>query len=243
MSARTVDRDGGEVERPTGLARVPRAWRALPGDQRLAGAAALGLFGSMLLPWYEKSFFERGAVTKDTLHAFNVFSFVEAAVLLVAAGVLALLFARAERRAFHLPGGDGTVILAGGLWAGLLLVWRLFDKPEISGPAQGATVGVNWGIFVALAAAGALAYAGSRVRAAHRPEPPARRRDAGEGEADADGDERIVLSDQRPWLAETEPLPPSARRDRAQSGRPRTPSRTAEVPEPSDPPAPPDALR
>lgn len=159
--------------------RVAAAWRAMGGEQRLAAAAALGLFVSMFLPWYEKSYFERlpGASglagVSDGLSAFGAFSFVEAAVLLVAAAVLVLCFTRAEGKAFHLPGGDGTVILAGGAWAGLLLVWRLFDKPDASAPGGAAvTVGIQWGIFFALAAAGLVAYAGVRVRAAHRPEPP-----------------------------------------------------------------------
>ena len=66
------------------------------------------------------------------MNAFQVFSFVEAAVLLVAVAVLYLLFARGERRSFQLPGGDGGVVLAAGLWAALLLVLRLFDKPGIT---------------------------------------------------------------------------------------------------------------
>jgi hypothetical protein len=90
----------------------------------------------------------------------------------VAAGVLYLVWARANRRAFHLPGGDGTVIMAAGIWAAALLVWRLFDKPGAKQHEEGLTIGVEWGIFVALLAAGALAAAGARVRAAHRPEPP-----------------------------------------------------------------------
>jgi hypothetical protein len=104
------------------------------------------------------------------LSAFGVFSFVEAAILLVAAGVLYLIWARSQQKAFHLPGGDGTVIMVAGGWAFALLVWRLFDKPDVDDP--GATVGIGWGIFVALIAAGATAAAGARVRAAHRPEPP-----------------------------------------------------------------------
>ena len=152
--------------------RVRRAWRALHGEQRLAAFAAIGLFASMFLPWYEKSLVPRGttAFAKDSVSAFGAFSFVEAAVLLVAAGVLGLLFARGERRAFHLPGGDGLVVAAAGAWVALLLVWRMFDKPDVEG--AGASVGIQWGVFVALAAAGALTYAGQRVRAAHRPEPP-----------------------------------------------------------------------
>ena len=50
-----------------------------------------------------------------------------------------------------------------------LLIWRLFDKPDVGGPTT--TVGIDWGIFVALLAAGALVAAGARVRAAGRPEP------------------------------------------------------------------------
>jgi hypothetical protein len=49
-------------------------------------------------------------------------------------------------------------------------VWRLFDKPGVA--ADGINVGVQWGIFFALCAAGLLAYAGSRMRASARPEPP-----------------------------------------------------------------------
>jgi hypothetical protein len=158
------------------VVRLRRAWRTLAPEGRLAAFAALGLFLAMLLPWYQQNAVVtdgRAAplVSRD-LSAFAVFSFVEAAVLLVALAALALLFARAEGRAFHLPGGDGTVLMGGGLWVVLLLVWRLFDKPGITTRDIAANVGVQWGIFFALGAAGLLAYAGSRMRRANRPEPP-----------------------------------------------------------------------
>jgi hypothetical protein len=150
------------------------ALRGLAPELRLAAAAAAALGFTLILPWYEKSFFAttgRGTVAvTDSLSAFQVFSFVEAAVLLVAAGVLYLIWSRAQHKGFHLPGGDGTVIMAAGAWALLLLVWRLFDKPDVDDP--GATVGIQWGLFAALLAAGLLTAAGARVRAAHRPEPP-----------------------------------------------------------------------
>ena len=148
------------------------AWRSLGPDQRMAAYAALGLLLSMFLPWYEKNVIPPGgrSLQTDSVSAFGVLTFVEAAVFLVSAGVLVLLFARAERRAFHLPGGDGTVVFAAGLWAALLLFYRVFDRPDVSG--SGGTVGIQWGFFVAFVAAGALAYAGRRMRAAHRPEPP-----------------------------------------------------------------------
>ena len=90
-------------------------------------------------------------------------------MLLVAAAVCVLLFARAERPQFHLPGGDGSVIAFAGGWATLLLIWRAFDKP---GGTRISAVGLSWGFVFAFAAAGTLTYAGLRIRGAHRPEPP-----------------------------------------------------------------------
>ena len=124
----------------------------------------------MFLPWYQKSLAVDEDLKSQNLNAFGVFSFVEAAVFLVALGVFVLLFARGERRGFHLPGGDGTVIFAAGLWAALLLLWRVFDRPDVEG--RGATVGITWGFFFAFLAAAALAAAGWKIRAAGRPEPP-----------------------------------------------------------------------
>jgi hypothetical protein len=146
--------------------------KAMPPELRNAGIAAAALVVSMILPWYQKSFVPPGAheFTQANLSAFGVFSFIEAAVLVVAAGVLFLVWARTNRRAFHLPGGDGAVITAAGAWALVLLVWRLFDKPDAAGPS--ATIGIQWGLFGAMLAAGALVAAGARVRAVHRPEPP-----------------------------------------------------------------------
>lgn len=93
-------------------------------------------------------------------------------MLLVAAGVLTLLFQRAEGRAFHLPGGDGWVITAAGIWTCVLIVWRIFDKQSVDVRGPGTSVsGIEWGIFVALGVGLLLTYAGSRIRAAHRPEP------------------------------------------------------------------------
>ena len=139
--------------------------RELPPESRLTGGAAAALIFSMVLPWYQVSSIGKA----DSRSAFQVFTWVEAAILLVAAGVLYLVWARAQRKRFHLPGGDGFIVSLAGGWVLALLIWRLFDKPSISGPTT--TVGIDWGIFVALLAAGALVAAGARVRAAGRPEP------------------------------------------------------------------------
>ena len=160
-----------------GAQRLRAAYGALDRDQRFAAGAAIALLLAMFLPWYEKSVVIPGSrsFTHDSISAFGAVSFVEAAIFLVSAGVLALLLARADERPFHLPGGDGTVIFAAGAWATLLIFYRVFDRPNISG--EGGTVGIQWGFFVAFMAAGALAVAGQRIRAAGRPEPRERRPD------------------------------------------------------------------
>jgi hypothetical protein len=161
-----------------GAGRLARAWRKLPPERRLAAVAAIVLFLTLFLPWYQETVIASGAATKlqsatASLTGWGAFSFVEAAILLVAAGVLVLLYQRAEGRAFHIPGGDGGVIMVAGLWACVLIIWRIFDKQGTSSHGRYATTsGIEWGIFAALAIAGLLAYAGSRIRLAHRPEPP-----------------------------------------------------------------------
>jgi hypothetical protein len=157
--------------------RPAHAWRALEREQRLAALASLGLFVSMFLPWYSKTdtFVEHNTAkaTQASLSAFQAFSFVEAAVLLVSAGVLAMLFARVEGRDFQLPGGDGAIVMIAGAWAAVLIFYRLLDKPGLQGNQRiTATVGVEWGIFIALLLALGLLYAGGRMRAAERPQPP-----------------------------------------------------------------------
>jgi hypothetical protein len=152
------------------LTRIAHAWRGLAPEQRLAAVAALGLLITMFFPWYGLQSLNRktGEIHSHSINAFGDVSFVEAAVFLVSAGVIVMLFARAERRAFHLPGGDGTVVTAAGGWAALLIFYRVFDRPD----GAGYPVGIEWGFFLAFVAAGSLAYAGWRIRHAHRPEPP-----------------------------------------------------------------------
>jgi len=231
-------------------------WRVLAPEQRQAAGAAAALLLVMFLPWYQTTTTAflpgRGEsiTAKNSLSAFEAFTWIEAAVLLVAAGVLYLLWARSERKGFHLPGGDGWAITAGGTWVILLLVWRLFDKPQV----EGSAVGIAWGIFVAMAVAAALVAAGQRVRAAHRPEPPNPAAEEGEWEqprrarrseqrAPADpGAVTEVLRD-RPPAWEGEPPEPPGRAGPVEPRPPEPPGRAGPVePRPPGPPAPPDRL-
>ena len=154
------------------------AWRVLPPERRLSALAAVALFATLFLPWYQETVIPTGFAKHTTLPnasltGWAAFSFVEAAVLLVSLAVLALLFFRAEGRAFHVPGGDGGMITVAGFWTGVLILWRMFDKSGTQGYGQFVTAsGIEWGIFIALGVAGLLAYSGQRIRLQHEAEPP-----------------------------------------------------------------------
>jgi hypothetical protein len=206
----------------SGTTRLVRAWRALPHESRLAAFASIGLFLTLFLPWYQVTLIDRVKSAElqsasATITGWGAFSFVEAAVLLVAAAVLTLLFQRAEGRAFHLPGGDGGVITAAGVWTCVLIVWRIFDKQgaTTNGPAATSS-GVEWGIFTALGAGAFLAYSGSRIRAAHRPEPP------------LPGEDHAPIGSNAAADTTTEPRYPREPRRRARAEEPRRRARAEE---------------
>jgi hypothetical protein len=156
------------------MSRLTRAWRLMEPDQRLASVASVALLLTMFFPWYGLQSLNRktGAISSHSIDAFGDVSFVEAAVFLVAAGVVLMMLARAEGREFHLPGGDGTIVMVAGAWAGLLIFYRVFSRPA----GNGYPVGIEWGFFLAFVAAGALTYAGWRMRGGERAEPPVIRR-------------------------------------------------------------------
>ncbi len=152
------------------MTRITRAWGALAPEQRLAAVAAIALLVTMFFPWYDLQSLDRktGAINSHSISAFGDVSFVEAAVFLVAAGVIALMFARAERRDFHVPGSDGAVVMVAGAWATLLIFYRVFSRPA----GHGYPVGIEWGFLLAFLAGGVLTFAGWRMRATSTPEAP-----------------------------------------------------------------------
>jgi hypothetical protein len=109
---------------------LPAVWRLLGPEQRVAAVGCVLLIVS----------------------TFGPFTFVEAAEIVTALGVLALLKSRADGARFHLPFGDGTAVAAAGVWVGLLILVRLFDRP----------LGQN---LLALACAAMVTVAGLRERA------------------------------------------------------------------------------
>lgn len=196
------------------MTRITRAWGALAPEQRIAVVAAVALLVTMFLPWYELQSLDRktGAINSHSISAFGDVSFVEAAVFLVAAGVIALLFARAERKDFHMPGSDGAIVMIAGGWATLLIFYRVFSRPA----GHGYPVGIQWGFFLAFVAAGALTYAGWRMRTTSTPEAPllrtrGRRSPPGEN-ITAPGEDLTVVTPSHERPERAAPVP--ARHDR-----------------------------
>jgi hypothetical protein len=153
------------------LRSLPRVWRVLGSEQRIAAA------GSLLL----------------IVSTFGPFTFIEAAEILAALGVLLLLKRRADGYQFHLPFGDGTAIAGAGIWCGILILIRLFDRP----------LGQN---LLALACAVVVFAAGFRERSKRPmddvpPETPLRPRPADEQtvwlDEDADHTQRIPRDTER----------------------------------------------
>lgn len=157
-----------------------RAWSTLTSAQQRTAAAAVIVLVSLQAPWYTETLTAatapRPRIVENTISAFGAFSFVEAAVLLVGGAVLALLWGRATERRFSLPFPDGTLVVAAAGWVGLLIVYRLFDRPETEVVGQvSRSVGLSWGIFASLAAVGLLLAAGIAQRRADGVAAPRRR--------------------------------------------------------------------
>jgi hypothetical protein len=202
------------------MKRLVNAWRALHPEQRLAALAALALLVTMFFPWYGLQSLDRktGVINSHDISAFGDVSFVEAAIFLVAVGVMAMLFARAEQHDFHLPGGDGTIVTIAGGWAGLLIFYRVFSRPA----GGGYPVGIEWGFFLAFVAAGSLAFAGLRMRSSERPEPPlmrarsrSRRPGPDRGATPMDPDATLIVAAPIRQPRSTPPAAPKPRAERA----------------------------
>jgi hypothetical protein len=220
-----------------------RGWKHLAREQRVAAIAALILLLTLFLPWYQKSYFDTKTRTpaQDSLSGFGSADFVMASVVLVALGVLALLWVRGQERGFHLPFGDGIVIMVAGARAGVLIFYRVLDHPDVSG--AGATIGIQWGVFVAFLAAAFLVYSGYRIHAAHRAEPPLP--ETGDGDRPAEPTGPTVAVDipprrrgERPRRTIPTEVPPPPLPDEAPTVRRRRPRTDPPTPGGDDRPMP-----
>ena len=160
-----------------GAGRLIRAWRvaaarAPPGRVRRDRAVP-----ALFLPWYQADSSSSPAGTcrsqrSDSRPAGARSRSSRRRCCWSPSAVLTLLFQRAEGKAFHLPGGDGGVIMAAGLWTCVLIVWRIFDKQGASGHGQYATTSGSSGASSSRSRSRPCSPTPAPDPRAHRPEPP-----------------------------------------------------------------------
>lgn len=152
----------------SGLAKMRRVFESLSRQQRIAVLAALVLVLSELLPWYSGSLvLAEGTALPlrigDQRSGLGAFSLVELALLITSVSILTLIYLRTEGlHKFTLPISDSTLITGAGLWSVLLIIYRMFDRPEVQLKGISLELGLSWGVFIALGAAALLAITGLR---------------------------------------------------------------------------------
>ena len=147
------------------VAELWRELRGLRGHERLAvtGAAVIPL--SFFLPWYGLP------VAGDPLSVtgWGSFSFAEGALVLVCAAVVFLSLQVGGGYVPPRPLTEWGLFVAAGAWAALIVVYRMFDRPDFDIdiqliPTIEREYGLRYGIFVALAGALLIIAAGIRSR-------------------------------------------------------------------------------
>jgi hypothetical protein len=153
------------------LATAAKALRAMDGARRVALLIAAGLVASLFAPWFLHTTVAHGLTgsrqLRESFTGWDALPAAAYACLAVAALAWALLFLRsgtvvsglgADGRRAARARVDGVVMCVLGLAAVAWLVAVLVDHPGSAAPAVGATttVGVRWGVALALVLALAL---------------------------------------------------------------------------------------
>jgi hypothetical protein len=139
--------------------RVSRGLRGLGPNDRLAAMGAAAIFASLLLPWY-------GApIASDLVQTgFGAFNFSTAAMLLTAGSALFLLLEVGRGYRPPRPLTVGGLLIAAGVWAGLLVMYQMADRPVFDSVGIQGDYGLRYGIFVAFAGAAVITLAGAQRR-------------------------------------------------------------------------------
>jgi hypothetical protein len=158
----TVVAGSSDPEQAPPAQAEPPGWlqaiAALQPSERLAGLGALVCAGSTLLPWY------RAPVEELGKSAWGAFGFALLALLITVGAALVLLMRVGRGRRPPLPLHEGTLLAAAGIWAGLLTVWMIFDRPEFDLAGFEQEYRLGYGAFVSLGGAALLTLAGLRIR-------------------------------------------------------------------------------
>ncbi len=135
------------------------AAQASTGEKIVVGSAVV-LFIALFLPWYGVKVEGAGVSVSldETLTAWKAFSFVDILLFGAAATVIAVVVASVAGALPVLPVPPGLILLGAGGLALLLVLVRLLVAPEVAGFPEDFDVTRKFGIFIALLAAGGMAY-------------------------------------------------------------------------------------
>jgi len=134
--------------------------------EKIAAGAALVLVVALFLPWYGVKIEGGGGASislDETGNAWEFFSFIDILLFLAAAAVIGIVVARASGVLPPMPAPPGLIILGAGALALLLVLFRLLSTPAPDGLPEQIELTRKFGVFVALLAAGAMAYGGAQM--------------------------------------------------------------------------------
>jgi len=141
------------------LREAARVLGRLSADQRLAVAGVAVIVASLLLPWWRAPADRSLVVT-----GIGDFGFVEGALVLTAAMVLALVLRVGAGHVPPRPLREWALLVVGGAWAGVIVGYRMFDRPEFTLGDADEPYDLGYGIMLALAGAALIVAAGLRLR-------------------------------------------------------------------------------
>lgn len=140
------------------------SYRALAASERTAVIGILVVCASLFLPWYGVPVARADLVQTG----FGAAGFVEAAIVLTVGAALLLIVEEARGRDIPLPIREGTLLAAAGVWSGLLILFRMLDRPTFKLGGFDNAYDLRYGIFVALVGATVLTIAGLQRRRVER---------------------------------------------------------------------------
>lgn len=133
--------------------------------EAIAAGSALALFLFMFLPWYglgSVGGFDVSGVGGDA-SAWEIFSFVDILLFLIAVAVVGLVLAQAAESTPDLPRPPATIIAVLGGAAVVLILFRLIFAPDVGDDVVDVDLTRKIGIFLGLIAAAGIAYGGWRA--------------------------------------------------------------------------------
>lgn len=133
--------------------------RKLRGPERIGALALIVITGSLMLPWYGLT-----SETELVVTGWGAFSWAEAALMAVVVATAVLLAKVGAGYVPPRPLSTGALMLAAGIWAALIIAYRLVDGPELDLGRASETYTPRQGIVIALGGAVMLAVAGVRAR-------------------------------------------------------------------------------